>query len=514
MRLQIGLLPKFLVPLSLLVVATSVAFSTTFLSFMSGRLVRDLEGRGDYLVRSLARTGKYGVFTSFPEILDPIAGGAFAAGDVLFVEIVDLDGTPLVTKVAPGVKMPPLKPMDGSMVRKLSTQAPTVELLDLTRPPRYEFSFPVILEKPALTGEDIVLGGDPSRPRPPTFQRIGAVRVGLSLATLRQELAGLKRRVIALTALIVVAALSVTAVLARGIISPVSRLAEGARRISEGDFSFRTPIRSSDEIGLLSRAFNDMAERVEGFQQGLERKVAERTDALLRKTRDMEEFVYTVSHDLKAPVVSTHGLVSLLAEEFGPSLPPDAKVYVDRIQANATHMERLILDLFEMSRIDRPGKTLETVATSALVSDVLLEHEGELRKAGIQVTVQPPMPEVWAIKDQLTQVFDNLVGNAIKFRKPGVTGHIEIGGSVEADRAVLFVGDDGIGIDPRHHEKIFGLFQRLHTEREYPGTGLGLAIVKKVIERHGGGIEVTSAVGTGARFTFWLPRPREEAAAR
>ena len=369
--------------------------------------------------------------------------------------------------------------MSAEQVRWARTDAPEIQRLDDEPNPRYEFVYPVVIEKSALSDEDIVLGGPNDRPPRRQFERIGAVRVGMSLESLNRDLAQSQGRVFAMTLVIAVVSLSFTALFLRRIISPITTLAEGTRRISAGDFSFRARTDARDEIGLLASAFNEMSERIESFQQGLERKVAERTEALAAKTRDMEEFVYTVSHDLKAPVVSTHGLISLLAEEFGSDLPEDAHLYIDRIKHNASHMERLIQDLMEVSRVDRTDRPKETVDVGDIVQGILLEHDAQIREGNITVDVAADLPHAWGEADQLLQVFDNLIANAIKFRNPNGAGLIRIQGRDEPHRSVFQVIDDGIGIDPRHHDKVFGLFQRLHSEREYPGTGLGLAIVKK-----------------------------------
>ena len=504
-RVRFGLLPKFLLTLSVLIAVISLSLSIYFLRVMSRRLVRDLEARGTYLVRSLAKTGQYGVFTSIPEILAPVAEGAFVDGDVVYVQIVDIEGAPLMTKERPGLAPDVIHPLDRAAVRRLSTADSHPVVHSSTSPPHYEFSYPVIIEKPGYTGDDIMLD-EPAAPGRRTFERIGAVRVALSLESLNAELSRTQRQVVAITLSIAAAAFLLTVLSLRRIVGPITTLAEGARRISQGDFTVRAAVESHDEIGLLASAYNEMATRLESFQQGLERKVAERTEALAAKTRDMEEFVYTVSHDLKAPVVSTHGLVSLLAEEFGAELPPDARLYVDRIRANAGHMEKLIGDLFEMSRIDRPSKAREPVDVQKLVREVVLEHDAQMRAAAVEIVVQPDMPPAFAEPDRLTQVFENLIGNAIKFRKPDQPGHIAIRGRIEGSHTVHEVEDDGIGIDDRYHEKIFGLFQRLHSDREYPGTGLGLAIVKKIVEKHGGRIQIFSERGKGSTFSIYLPR--------
>jgi len=454
-------------------------------------------------MRSIATAGQYGVFTSDSEILGPVAEGAFEADDVLFVQILDADGQPIVSRKADGLDTPPQEPWGSEGPPYLSPNEVKILHDDATRS---EFLYPVMLETSRASDDEIVAGASPRRGLHRS-KPIGTVRICLSLEELQRDLSRSKAQVVAIALAVTLVSLGITITFLRAVVSPVLHLAEGARRIAEGDFSFRASIESHDEIGRLARAFNTMSDRLQSFQHGLERKVEERTEALAAKTRDMEEFVYTVSHDLKAPVVSTHGLVSLLAEEYADQLPEDAQIYIDRIRANAGHMEKLLGDLTAMSRIDRPGTPRELVDMKAAIGEILLEHDAELRKGPVEVEVAEDLPRAYGEGDHLLQVFDNLIANAIKFREPG-PGHIAVTGDVQDGHTVYRVTDDGIGIDERHQTRIFGLFQRLHTDREYPGTGLGLAIAKKIVEKHGGTMTIESEVGRGTTFTVRLPLPQ------
>jgi signal transduction histidine kinase len=229
---------------------------------------------------------------------------------------------------------------------------------------------------------------------------------------------------------------------------------------------------------------------------------------LKARNAELDSFVYSVSHDLKAPLVTIQGMAGVLVEDFAPHLPPEGRHYVERIQANAQQMERLILDLLALSRIGREAHASEPIHLAELIDEVVAGFAEPISGRGIKVS-QRDLGTLWGIRIQLEQVFNNLVGNAIKYLGDTPSPAIEIG-SVERGAVVeCYVSDNGIGIDPAYHDKVFEIFQRLK-EVEASGTGVGLAIVKKIVEGAGGRIWVESAPGQGATFRFTWPKPPRE----
>ncbi len=200
----------------------------------------------------------------------------------------------------------------------------------------------------------------------------------------------------------------------------------------------------------------------------------------------------------------------LLQQRYQGRLDADADEFIGYVVDGATRMQRLIKDLLLYARVAAPGRTARVSAQQAL-DDALVNLRAALRESDAQVTWQPrPLPEVYADASQLTQVFQNLIGNAVKFcrgRRPMV--HVS---ARPAGRAWQFaVRDNGIGIKEQDRERIFVLFQQLNRREQYPGTGIGLALCKKIVERHGGRIWVESRIGLGSTFYFTLPgRPDEE----
>jgi signal transduction histidine kinase len=231
---------------------------------------------------------------------------------------------------------------------------------------------------------------------------------------------------------------------------------------------------------------------------------ARRTLAELEaKNAELDSFTYSVSHDLTAPLVSVEGLVGSLVEDFGEQLDGRGRHYLDRIQVNVRQMEQLIQDLLALSRVGRESRAPEAVNLMEVVDDLVGEMAGPIQERGIKVTVREAAT-IWGIRTQVEQVVGNLLGNAIKYMGETGSPMVEVGAIDRGELVDCYVKDNGIGIDPAYHEKVFELFQRLN-EVKAKGTGVGLAIVKRIVEGAGGRVWVESAKGQGATFRFTWP---------
>lgn len=237
--------------------------------------------------------------------------------------------------------------------------------------------------------------------------------------------------------------------------------------------------------------------RLDLLQKNLERNKAE-----------LDSFVYRVSHDLKAPVVSLYGMASMLLEDYGDRLDENGKHYLRRVMANAGMIERLIGDLLAYSRVGRWVPVPEQLQTEAIVRTLLDKYSGEIVEKKIQVVVRSPLPQIFFDRVRLEQIFSHLIANAIRYMGDQPHPAIEIGGSLDERSATFYVRDNGIGIDPQHHQLIFGVFERLR-EIEVEGTGMGLALAKKILDLVDGKIWVESKKGEGATFLFALPQDRK-----
>jgi signal transduction histidine kinase len=236
----------------------------------------------------------------------------------------------------------------------------------------------------------------------------------------------------------------------------------------------------------------------------LEQRVAERTRALETANHELEAFTHTVSHDLKAPLRGMEGFAQALEEDFAERLDDTGRDYLSRIRASAGRMSRLIDELLQYSRIEkRPGER-GAVALAPLLDELLDELAGEIQARGIRVTADLAVGEVIGEREGLREALANLLSNAVKFSPPK-DGTIAVRAYREGDRVVIAVADRGVGFDMQYHDRIFGIFERLHRQEEYPGTGVGLAIVRKVAERHGGRAWAESVVGRGSTFFLDIP---------
>jgi light-regulated signal transduction histidine kinase (bacteriophytochrome) len=226
-------------------------------------------------------------------------------------------------------------------------------------------------------------------------------------------------------------------------------------------------------------------------------------EELARSNRDLEQFAYIASHDLQEPLRMVAAYTQLLAERYRSRLDENAEQYIAYAVEGALRMQALIQDLLAFSRVGRNGVGQTCVDSDTVVDEVLQNLRTAIEQSAAVIHCGK-LPAVHGNRTQLAQLFQNLIGNAIKFR--GETAPIiTVSGEKQDDMAVFTVADNGIGIAPEHLELIFVIFQRLHTRDEYAGNGVGLAICKKIVEQHGGRIWVESRPGTGSTFRFSLP---------
>jgi len=232
------------------------------------------------------------------------------------------------------------------------------------------------------------------------------------------------------------------------------------------------------------------------------------TEAELRRSNaELEQFAYVASHDLQEPLRAVAGMVQLLGQRYQDKLDERANEYIGLAVEASGRMQALINDLLDYSRVDRFGKPLELTSTEKTLKNALANLRLAIHESQAQITHEP-LPTVMADAGQLTRVWQNLIGNAVKFRGD-VPPQIRITAEKVENAWQFAVSDNGIGIDPQYFDRIFLVFQRLHTRREYPGTGIGLSLCRKIIERHGGQIWVESQPQQGATFYFTIPERRK-----
>jgi light-regulated signal transduction histidine kinase (bacteriophytochrome) len=237
----------------------------------------------------------------------------------------------------------------------------------------------------------------------------------------------------------------------------------------------------------------------------LEQRVKERTAQLHGVNKELEAFSYTVAHDLRGPLQQLSGFAELLQERVAKSLDAQTTQYLDSIKQSAWRMSGLIDGLLDFSRADRVDLVKSRVNLEQLVKEVRQELLHQTKERDI-VWKLGRLPEIYADPSMLRLAIVNLLSNAIKFSRGRTGAEIEIGSTMQENEVVVFVRDNGVGFDMKQGDKLFGVFQRLHTNHEFEGTGIGLTSVQRIIHRHGGRIWAEGRVGEGATFWFSLPR--------
>ncbi len=256
-------------------------------------------------------------------------------------------------------------------------------------------------------------------------------------------------------------------------------------------------------------SFIDLCQDISALKMSTEelgQLIDQRTSALEDKTKQMESFCYTVAHDLRAPLRAIAGYAKFLHEDFAETLPDEGLDYLLRIESSAARLDRLIIDLLGYTRVQQVPLIQEEVDIGEVVERVIEHVRSENHVEGLVIDVERPLGTVRADGPTLEHVFINLVSNAVKFRREGVAPVLRIYSETRDGRLRVWVEDNGIGIDPRFKDRIFGMFERLNPERKTPGTGIGLAIVSTAMERFGGSRGVEANEPAGSRF--WIEFPK------
>lgn len=269
------------------------------------------------------------------------------------------------------------------------------------------------------------------------------------------------------------------------------------------DFSDLAAISDNhDEIDAIAAGLNALNEEFRHSMEvrnSYEEELIAKANLLEAANKEMEAFTYTVSHDLRSPLRAIHGYSQLLLEDFGEHLNDEGHRILKSVMANAQRMSKLIDDLLEFSRLGRKQINKVEVEPGKLAANVYRELAGQNSRTDIRIH---PMPAMIADYALMTQVYQNLIGNALKFSSNQQTPRVEIGSTITEQGRTYYVKDNGAGFDMAYYDKMFGVFQRLHRDEEFEGTGVGLAIVKRILHRHGGDIWAEGVINKGASFYF------------
>jgi len=309
-----------------------------------------------------------------------------------------------------------------------------------------------------------------------------------------------RARLIALTLVVLLAIVILVtyALVDRQIAEPLKHLSATAERVARHDLSATfEPWPSSDEVGHLTRSLSTMLATLR-----------ERTLALERKTKELEAFTYSVAHDLKAPLREIEGFSSLLQQQFAANQNPEVRHYVEVTHNSALRLNSLIDALLRYSRLEQQTLPMACFNLSEMIDGLVTERRTIVAGQQPNITVDLTVRDLFGEPISVRQALMNLLDNAVKFSRQSAPPEIGIGAKEAAGETVLWVRDNGIGFDPKDSEKIFGLFERLHSPQEYEGTGVGLAIVKLVMDKHGGRTWADSSPGKGSVFYLAFPKGR------
>lgn len=335
------------------------------------------------------------------------------------------------------------------------------------------------------------------------------------------EVAGINRKIVVFIPIVTVLLSAVTlwtsARISKSISGPIGRLREGAETIGSGNLDYRVGRVSEDELGQLSIAFDEMTEKLKTTtvsRDALAREISERKRVeeererlladLSRSNRELEQFAHVASHDLQEPLRMVASYVQLLEKKYKGRLDEKADSYIHYAVDGAVRMQKLIEGLLAYSRIARKGAEFRPVDMNDVYDEAASNLASSIEESRAVVS-SDRLPMVSGDETQLVQLMQNLIGNGIKYRKADLPPRVHVSAKREGRAWVFSVSDNGIGIEKKHYDRIFLIFQRLHTREEYPGTGIGLSLCKRIVERHHGRIWVESVPGEGTIFYFSLP---------
>jgi signal transduction histidine kinase len=248
-------------------------------------------------------------------------------------------------------------------------------------------------------------------------------------------------------------------------------------------------------LGLLLFAFQKNLEEISNQKKDLE-----------KLNKELDRFVHTVSHDIAGPLTTIVGYAAYLESHYAQQLDEQGKNSISGVRKGATRLNVLIKDMLELTRMNRVKNPYSRISIQEVLEAAKANCDYMIRQSGAQVQVAGVLPEIVGDRIKLTAAFTNLISNALKFAKPGSPVVITIGWNETHEYHEFYVQDNGIGIDPKHHQDIFDIFKRLHPADQYSGSGVGLTIVKAAVEDHGGAVRVESTPGQGAKFTFTIPK--------
>jgi len=477
----------------LTVIALIIILSMSVTTFLQNRdQIKSMDKLGTYIAANLAQNSTLGLLSEEPDNLVQPLDAATAEHQVVGASVYLANGKLLKSKKHLEYSLDNLEASE-----QLAVVSSTMDL-------------PVIIKTQTGSGQPlrsylakVVVGksdSDVFNIETEQYQFYGFVRVDMSLDTLAEKKAAILYQNLLLMPIYVLIGILFSLVIEHHISRPLTQLKTAVGAITEGDFSAKINIQTEDEIGLLAKSFNNMSQQLSVTIDELNNA----NECLVKANRELQEFTYIVSHDLQEPLRKVHSFGQFLIEDYHEQLPEQGKGYVRRMQNATIKMKNLIQDLLKLSRVSTSKEKSTPIDSNEALNEALDDLLILIDESRAEIVVEQ-LPVVLAGHTQLVQLLENLISNAIKYRSSERKPRIEIKAKQQGKHVIFSIKDNGIGIEERFHEKIFGVFQRLHNEYK-GGTGIGLALCKKVVTRYGGRIWVKSKLGVGTTFYFTLPK--------
>jgi signal transduction histidine kinase len=482
-RLTLPLTLKFSLLITGLVVLTVALVSVFLLRQQQHALTTEMTKRGRTIAENLAAGAKASLVTNDHLSLNVLVKDAMQDPDVAYIVIADQDGKVQahsdVSLMGNAVERPPGLPALGNQIA-ISTYDSQAHgrIIDVAVPLAFS-QVPV-----------------------------GALYLGFSQQSMDATLTRTRNQTILIAALMVLLGVLGALALARVFSRPIFLLVDGTRAIAAGNFDIALPVRSRDEVGILTESFNQMA-----LSLSEKARIEEERRQFESASRHKSEFLANMSHELRTPLNAIIGFSEVLLERMFGDLNEKQEEYLRDILASGRHLLSLINDILDLSKIEAGRMELELAAfplpTTLENARTLVRERAARHGITLELMVDPDVGDIVADERKLKQVLLNLLSNAVKFTPAG--GRIDLGAALRDDVVEISVSDTGVGIAKEDQEAVFEEFRQVGTDytRKHEGTGLGLTLTKKLVELHGGRIRLDSEVGRGSVFTFALPlRPR------
>ena len=476
-----------------IILVTTVNMSTSI--YLQGReQIKSLDSLGENIAMNLGQNSKLGILSEEPSNLEQFLNAAFGELQVLGITVYLANGTPISSQKRQEYTLSNLE-IDEQLVLLNSSADLIVTAKTETSSGRRLRSYfaKVIIE----TSTDDIFALDTGKE-----EFCGFVRVDMSLGELAAEKADILFHNLLLMPITILLGMLLSVVVEKRITKPLLELNTVAKSVAGGDFTKRIAVKDKDELGMLAESFNEMSDELSKTINNLN----DANEHMGKVNEELQEFTYIVSHDLQEPLRKVYSFGQFLVEDFREQLPDEGKDYIEKMQKATVKMKQLIQDLLKLSRVGTTEESFGEVKTNEALNSVLEDLFVAIEESRAEITAEE-LPNVIANPTQLAQIFENLIGNAIKYRSDERDLSIEIGAKAEGDEVVFSIKDNGIGIEERFFDKIFGVFQRLQRDTaKYKGTGIGLSLCKKIVQHHGGKIWVESAFGVGTTFYFTMKK--------